>query len=117
MVALGHSQLTLGAGATLVGLYGGMWPLLAAAVAAEFGASGVGRAFGLLMSFLPVIALAPFAVAKIHENTNSYVPALLGLSILTLAGGVACLLMRERRGPRDGVAQDAPPEEAAKAIA
>jgi MFS family permease len=52
MVALGHSEFTLGAGAMLVGLYGGMWPLPAAAVAGEFGASGVGRAFGLLMSFL-----------------------------------------------------------------
>ncbi len=117
MVALDHSELTLGAGAMLVGLYGGMWPLLAAAVAGEFGASGVGRAFGLLMSFLPIIVFAPFAVAKIHENTNSYMPALVGLSILTFVGGVACLLMRERRGPRGGVAQDVPPDEAAKAIA
>jgi MFS family permease len=97
IVASGHDAVTLGAGVTLVGLSGGMWPLLAAAVAAEFGASGVGRAFGLLMMFLPVIVLTPFLVAKVHESTNSYVPALIGLAVLTFAGGAACLLlMRER---------------------
>ena len=74
-----------------------MFPLLAAASAAEFGASGVGRTFGLLMMFLPVIVLAPFLVAKTRESTGSYVPGLIALTVLTLLGGAACLFMRERR--------------------
>jgi MFS family permease len=99
LVALGHGVANLGVGVVLVGLGGGMWPLLAAAVAAEFGAGGVGRAFGLLMMFLPVIVLVPFIVAKVHEVFGSYAPSLIGLSVLTIAAGAACLLlMREGRG-------------------
>jgi MFS family permease len=99
MVALGHGMADLGVGVVLVGLAGGMWPLLAAAVAAEFGAGGVGRAFGLLMMFLPVIVLVPFIVAKVHEVFDSYAPSLVGLSVLTVLAGAACLLlMRENRG-------------------
>jgi MFS family permease len=99
MVALGHGVANLGVGVVLVGLAGGMWPLLAAAVAAEFGAGGVGRAFGLLMMFLPVIVLVPFLVAKVHEVFGSYAPSLVGMSVLTLLAGAACLFfMREGRG-------------------
>ena len=101
LVALGHGVVDLGIGVVLVGLGGGMWPLLAAAIAREFGARGVGRAFGLLMMFLPVIVLMPFAVAKIHEVFGSYAPALAGLAALTLLSGTACLVfMRERRAPQ-----------------
>jgi MFS family permease len=112
IVAFGHSAASLGVGVVLVGLYGGMWPLLAAAVATEFGASGVGRAFGLLMMFLPVIVLVPFIVARVHESTGSYVPALIGLSVLTFVGGAACLLMRERRGARADAQQGGAAKEA-----
>jgi MFS family permease len=101
MVALGHGVANLGVAVVLIGLSGGMWPLLAAAIAKEFGAGGVGRAFGLLMMFLPVIVLVPFIVAKIHEVFGSYAPSLIGLSVLTLLSGAACLfLMREGRGGR-----------------
>jgi hypothetical protein len=72
-----------------------MWPVLPAAAAAEFGAAGVGRMFGLLMMFLPIIVLAPFIVAKTRESSGSYVPGLISLAIPTLMGGAACLLMRE----------------------
>jgi MFS family permease len=101
MIALGHGIANLGVGVALVGLAGGMWPLLAAAVAAEFGAAGVGRAFGLLMMFLPVIVLVPFIVAKVHEVFGSYAPSLVGMSVLTLLAGAACwLFMRENRSGR-----------------
>jgi MFS family permease len=101
MVALGHGAANLSVAVVLIGLSGGMWPLLAAAIANEFGAGGVGRAFGLLMMFLPVIVLVPFIVAKIHEVFGSYAPSLIGLSALTLLSGAACLFfMREDRGGR-----------------
>jgi MFS family permease len=103
LVAFGHGVIDLGIGVVLVGLGGGMWPLLAAAVAREFGARGVGRAFGLLMMFLPVIVLMPFAVAKVHEVFGSYAPALAGLAGLTLLSGTACMaFMRERRVDQGG---------------
>jgi MFS family permease len=101
IVALGSGTANLGIGVVLVGLGGGMWPLLAAAVAGEFGAGGVGRAFGLLMMFVPVIVLVPFIVAKVHEITGSYAPSLIGLAALTVMAGAACFfLMQERRGGR-----------------
>jgi MFS family permease len=97
IVAIAGSAPLLFLGVLLVGLSGGMWPLLASAVAAEFGASHVGRSFGLLMMFLPIIGLMPSAVARIQEHTGSYAPGLSMLAALTCAGGIACLFMREKR--------------------
>lgn len=112
IVALGQGVTILGLGVMLVGLSGGLWPLLAAAAAVEFGASEVGRAFGLLMMFLPVIVLVPFLVARIQERTGSYAPGLVGLAVLTLIGGAACLLMRERRRGRTTEAETEAAKEA-----
>lgn len=100
VVALCQDVVSLAVGVVLVAMSGGMWPLLAAAVAKEFGAFGVGRAFGLLMMFLPVIGLSPFAIAKIQELTTSYTPGLLALAALTLGGALACLFIREQQGWR-----------------
>jgi MFS family permease len=104
IVAFGHDAASIGAGVLLVGASGGMWPLLAAAVAKEFGVSGVGRSFGLLLMFLPIIVLSPFFVAKTREITGSYVPALISLAALTTLGGVACLLFLRERS--DGLGKD-----------
>jgi MFS family permease len=98
ILAFGAGFPALAVGCTLVGLGGGLFTLLAAAIATEFGAAAVGRAFGLCMFFIPVTALAPFAVAKIQESTGSYVPALLGLATLVMISGGLSLLLRERRG-------------------
>jgi sugar phosphate permease len=96
-VAYGHDAIMMGCGVLLVGFSGGLWPLLAAAAAREFGAGNMGRAFGHIMLFLPVMVLVPFVVAKLYESTGSYVPSLLGLSAICCAGAVALLLfMRER---------------------
>ena len=98
-VAYGTAATTLGVGVILAGCGGAFWPLIGAAIAVEFGASGVGRVFGLVTFFLPATVLAPFAVAKAQETTGSYAPALLVIIALTLLAGVACLLwMRERCG-------------------
>lgn len=95
-VAYGHNSGSLGAGVMLVGLSSGLWPLLAAALAREFGASACGRAFGLAALFVPAISLFPFIVAKIHEASGSYAPGLTGMAALTFVGGCACLFLRER---------------------
>lgn len=97
-LAFGDGLPALLAGAALVGFTGGIWTLLPAATAVEFGADGVGRAFGMLMFFLPVSALSSSLLAKVQEATGSYAPALTGLSAVCLLGGAAILFMRERRG-------------------
>jgi MFS family permease len=100
LVAFGTGAGVLGLGVILAAFGGSFWPLLAAAIAAEFGASAVGRVFGLVIFFLPLTVVSPFAVAKTHEATGSYAPALLVMTALSLAGGAACLLwMREQRDP------------------
>ncbi len=96
VLAWGTGLPTLVAGCALVGLGGGLFTLLAAAIAVEFGPEGVGRAFGLAMSFIPLTGLAPFAIAKTQENTGSYAPALLGLGVLVMISGASSLLLRER---------------------
>lgn len=82
----------------LVGFGGGLWTLLPAAVAVEFGAANVGRAFGMLMLFLPINAAIPSIISKVQENTGSYALSLAALGAVCLAGGLLVLLMRERRG-------------------
>jgi MFS family permease len=98
ILAFGAGFPALAVGCALVGLGGGLFTLLAAAIATEFGAEAVGRAFGLCMFFIPLTALAPFAVAKTQESTGSYAPALLGLATLVIISGGLSLLLRERRG-------------------
>jgi MFS family permease len=98
LVGLGSGLPALVVGSAVIGFTGGLWTLLPAAAAVEFGASGVGRAFGTLMLFIPINAVAPALIAKVKEATGSYTPALLGLGALALIGGVAILFMREKRG-------------------
>jgi MFS family permease len=106
ILAFGAGFPTLALGCGLVGCGGGLFTLLAAAIAVEFGAEAVGRAFGLCMLFIPITALAPFVIAKLQESTGSYVPALLGLGTLVMISGFLSLLLRER-------GRDNPPDLAA----
>ena len=97
IIAFGQGMIALGIGAILVGMAGGVWPLLASATVAEFGAAVFGRAFGLMLLFIPAIVLAPFIVARLHEAYGSYSPGLAGMALLVLLGGGGCLSMRERQ--------------------
>ena len=88
----------LAVGAVLAAVGGSFWPLLAAAIANEFGAEGTGRAFGLISIFIPATGLAPFAVAKSHEVTGNHAPALMAMAALLVVVGLLCaMFMRERR--------------------
>lgn len=97
LLAFGQSFATMAIGAAFIGAGGGLFPLLAAAIANEFGSAGFGRAFGLAMAFVPVISLSPFAIAKSQETTGSYAPALVGLAAVAVLGGLLILLLRERK--------------------
>ena len=106
LLAFGSGAPILTTGCALVGLGGGLFTLLAAAIAVEFGAEGVGRAFGMCMLFIPIMSLAPFATAKTQEITGSYVPALVGMAVLVMISGALSLLLRERRGEEPPVVGD-----------
>jgi MFS family permease len=96
-LAFGTGIAAIAVGCAFVGLGGGVFTLLAAAIAVEFGAAGMGRAFGCCMFFIPLASLAPFALAKTQESTGSYAPALLGMGILVVIAGLLSLTLRERR--------------------
>jgi MFS family permease len=97
ILAFGAGLPALTVGCALIGLGGGLFTLLAAAIAVEFGSAGVGRAYGLCMLFVPLTGLAPYTVAKIQESTGTYAPALLTLATLVAISGALSLLLRERR--------------------
>lgn len=98
LLAFGAGLPSIALGYALVGSGGAVFTLLAAALAVEFGAEGIGRAFGLCLAFLPIGALSPFAVAKTQEVTGSYMLALLGIAILVIVAGALSLMLRERGG-------------------
>ncbi len=97
ILALGASLPVVALGGALVGFGGGVFTLLAAGMAAEFGGQGVGRAFGMSMLFLPVASLTAFAVARTQEKTGSYSPALFCLMGLAMLSLLLSLWLRERR--------------------
>jgi MFS family permease len=97
LLALGSDLPVIVVGCFLIGLGSGVFTLLAAAIAVEFGAEGVGRAFGLCMMFVPVITLTPFLIAKTQEMTGSYAPAFIGGAVFLAMSGFLATLYRERR--------------------
>jgi MFS family permease len=99
LLALGSNLPIIILGCALTGLGSGVLTLLAAAVAVEFGAEGVGRAFGMCMLFVPVITLTPFAIAKSQEMTGSYGPAFIGGAAFSAFSLLLSALYRERREP------------------
>jgi MFS family permease len=96
-MAFGSGLPSLSLGVVLIGASGGVWPLLGAAIAVEFGSNGFGRAFGLFSAFLPAAGLMAFIVAKLQESTGSYALGFSALAAIALLGGAGGLLMRERR--------------------
>ncbi len=97
LLALGSNLAVIVAGSLLIGLGSGVLTLLAAAVAVEFGAEGVGRAFGLCMMFVPVITLSPFLIARSQERTGSYTHAFIGGAVVLAMSTFLATLYRERR--------------------
>jgi MFS family permease len=98
LVALGHGFPTLLVAAMLVGVVGGLWTLLGASVAAEFGAASAGQGLGLLMAFAPISGSASFLVARMKEATGSYATGLLMLAAAVGIAVAAILAWRERGG-------------------
>jgi MFS family permease len=83
----GNSFAMMCAGVLLVGLNGGMWTLVAAAILREFGSHAFGRAFGIVSICASVSgALAPPIIAGLQEMSGSYIPGLVGLAVLIFAG-------------------------------
>lgn len=95
VVAVAGNMVTLAIGVALVGVSGGIWTSVGAALAREFGPD-FGKAYGAAILCAPLSALAPFVVARVHELTGNYTAGLLPITALAIAGAVtATLAFRE----------------------
>lgn len=108
LLALGSNLPIIVVGCFLIGLGSGVFTLLAAAIAAEFGAEGMGRAFGMCMMFVPVITLSPFLIARSQERTGSYTHAFIGGAIFLAISAFLATLYRERRSAPAAFAEPQP---------
>jgi MFS family permease len=98
LLALGSDLPIIVVGCFLIGLGSGVFTLLAAAIAVEFGAQGMGRAFGMCMMFVPVITLSPYLIARSQEATGSYTHAFIGGAVFLAMSAFLATLYHERRG-------------------
>jgi MFS family permease len=97
LLGIGGGSSMLFLGAALAGACGGMYPVAAAAMGAEFGAAGMGQAYGILTMLTALPALASPLIARSQEITGSYRPALWTIAALTALAGAAVTQLRERR--------------------
>jgi MFS family permease len=111
LMALGGSSASIVIACGLIGMGGAVYPPITISLANEFGANSVGKAFGLASFFLPIMAVAPFIVARTQEASGSYTPGFAGLTLIVLlvSGGLSFLLPRGRSG---AAAIDPNPDEA-----
>jgi MFS family permease len=105
LAALGGGLPGLIAACALVGVGGGVWPLLGAATTVEFGTGSAGQAFGLLLAFSPITALASFMLAKLREATGSYAAGFYALLAFLALSALCGFMLRERRGHLTGAEQ------------
>jgi MFS family permease len=91
----------MAAAVTLIGLGQGVWTIIAASTAAEFGPAGFGRAFGLMSMLTPVATIAAPLVAWLSEQGVAYSESLVGLGAFGLVGFAAAFFIAEQPfGPR-----------------
>ena len=100
-LAIGHSLPVMALGAGLIGLNAAVFTPLSSAIATEYGAKDFGRAFGLVMLFLPFSQIFPYAVALQQEMTHSYLPGMaVCICMLVLVAGLSLMLKEKGRGGR-----------------
>lgn len=83
-------------GALLIGLGGGVWPLVGTGVASEFGTAGFGRAFGLIVTIITFSSFSPPIFAYVQEMTGTYLTGLNAMAALVVLGGLVALTLRKR---------------------
>lgn len=96
-IAFAHSFLALFVGFMILGITNGMWVLMAACNAEEFGSANFPRALGAACMFSVVASLVSPLVALTNERTGSYTPAIVLLAAFGLLAVVASLFYRPRR--------------------
>jgi sugar phosphate permease len=98
LFALGGGLPVIALACAFIGFAGGINTLMAATLAAEFGAKGFGRAFGMSLFFIPFLPLSAVVTARVKEVSGSYTPAFFVLSVLLVTSfGFSSLFFRQKR--------------------
>lgn len=108
LMGFGGSLPAIVVGAALAGSGAAIWPLIASACAAEFGAGSVGRAYGGLTFFTPLLSVEAILAARSAEVSGSYTVPVLIMAALALVGAAIALFLRALRRPQSGVGTAAP---------
>jgi len=90
-----HGLLAIGIGAVLLGIGQGMWVMMAACIASDFGSRDFSRAYGMASAATLFITLPAPAVAYSAELTGSYTGGFLVLALACAAGVVGAMLYRD----------------------
>jgi MFS family permease len=94
-LAFTHGFVPVMAVAVLVGLvFGGLFPLMGASLAAQFGAESLGRATGFAAISIAVASFGAPIFAKLHEMWGSYTPVMLAVALTGILAAVAALFMK-----------------------
>jgi len=105
LLAFAAGAVPIGLGVTLLGAGQGMWVMLAACIATEFGSRDFARAFGFASATSVVTTLSAPAVAMAAERTGGYTGALAVTGLVCLGGIGAALFYRDSGkkviGPED----------------
>jgi MFS family permease len=102
LLAAAHGLPSLFGAIVFIGVGQGVWTVLAAATAAEFGPRAFGRAFGFVSMLTPVATLAAPVVPWLYEHGVGYGVSLVGLAVFALLGAVTALFLKERRSSLGG---------------
>ncbi len=97
LLTFAHGVFAVTAGFIGAGLAGAFFPSVTGMMVEEYGPQGFGKAFGILIFFLPLAAPASFAVARAEEYTGNYLLPLLALSGLTVLAAISCFFLIDRR--------------------
>ena len=109
--SFGNGLPTMRSAVTLIGFSVGFWPLLAAACAARIRCGWRRACVRSCIGLHASRRTDAIRIAKTQEITGSYAPGLSAVALLTLLGGMACLLMmRERHRGRVLQVEEAAPK-------
>lgn len=107
LLTFAHGAVPITVGAVLLGASQGLWVMLAACIASEFGSRDFARAYGFASAATLFTTITAPAVAYSAEVVGSYTPGFLATTVTCVAGVVAAFLYRDSRKAALGPADEA----------
>jgi len=98
-LALTHGFAQVMVVSCIVGLvFGGVFPLMGASLAAQFGAESLGRATGFAAISIALSSFGAPLFAKLHESYGNYTPAMLMVAAAALVAALGAMFLKYDHG-------------------